>query len=159
MRDIATDITISITVADDKGVTRTLPAIRVKDSGEAKSAFRGGPHGRCTIVKIEQIQVVKADGAYLQIRRELPIDGFHALPLIEEDRTGIKYDPAKGECRCNHDPAYLQREIAARRWVHKYLPDKATGEYVLVCLTCFGSWDHRATDRLIERIMGGTSSP
>ena len=62
------------------------------------------------------------------------------------------YDPVHGDCRCNHDAAYLHQEIAARRWVPEYRTHATSDEYVLACLSCNGLWDHRATDRLIERI-------
>jgi len=40
------------------------------------------------------------------------------------------------------------------RWVHEFRErEKPGGEFVLVCLTCLGAWDHRATDRLIEAIV------
>jgi hypothetical protein len=57
------------------------------------------------------------------------------------------------QCSCNHDAEYLRREIAARRWVHEYRIDDQSGEYVLVCLSCDGLWDHSATDRVIALVM------
>jgi hypothetical protein len=57
------------------------------------------------------------------------------------------------ECKCDHDPAYLEQEIAARRWGHEYRERRDTREVILVCLRCDGLWDHGATDRIIERIM------
>jgi hypothetical protein len=70
----------------------------------------------------------------------------------ERQTIGPVYDPACGECKSDHDPVYLQQEIAAQRWVHEYRKRQGGGEYVLVCLRCDGLWDHRATDRLIESI-------
>jgi hypothetical protein len=70
--------------------------------------------------------------------------------------TSKTYDPAPGECHCNHVIGYLFDEIAAGRWVHEMRETaplqqgQPNGAYVLVCLTCLGAWDHRATDRLIE---------
>jgi hypothetical protein len=58
----------------------------------------------------------------------------------------------KPTCQCNHEAAHLQQEIAAGRPVHEYRIGEDS-EYVLVCLTCLGLWDHSATDRLIEDIM------
>jgi len=69
------------------------------------------------------------------------------------------HPPPYSECKCDHDAAYLEQEIAARRWVHEYRERRDTGEIVLVCLTCDGLWDHRATDRLIERIMRRRAGP
>jgi hypothetical protein len=74
-------------------------------------------------------------------------------------KTSKKPAPEQGEqagavCRCNHKPAYLSQEIAARRWVHEY-QESETGEYELICLTCGCLWDHRATDKLIEWVMKG----
>ncbi len=57
-------------------------------------------------------------------------------------------------CRCDHHPDYLQQEIAAGRYVQEYRTRQSNGEYVLVCRCCNGLWDHRATDRLIEKICG-----
>jgi serine/threonine protein phosphatase PrpC len=56
-------------------------------------------------------------------------------------------------CRCNHLPATLFEEISEGRPVHEYRTNKETGQYELICLTCFGLWDHTATDRLVEMIM------
>jgi len=61
--------------------------------------------------------------------------------------------PAKfSACRCNHDPIFLQTEIAAGRWVHKF-QENEIGEYVLTCLSCGGLWDHAATDGVIANVM------
>jgi hypothetical protein len=54
-------------------------------------------------------------------------------------------------CQCNHLPAYLFQEIAAKRWVHEFRESESG--YVLVCLTCLKPWDHAATDRLIAMVM------
>jgi hypothetical protein len=48
--------------------------------------------------------------------------------------SGKFYDPVRGQCNCNHDAAYLEQEIAAKRWVHEYRESEDTGKYVLVCL-------------------------
>ena len=70
-------------------------------------------------------------------------------------------DPILGVCRCNHDAAWLQQEITAGRSAEEYRKRKVNEdedndgyEYLLVCQTCNGEWDHAATDRLIERIYG-----
>ena len=70
-----------------------------------------------------------------------------------KEASMLIHAPPYSECKCNHDPAWLEQEIAARRWVHEYRERRDTGEVILVCLRCDGLWDHRATDRLIERIM------
>ena len=56
-----------------------------------------------------------------------------------------------------HDAADLHREIAAGP-VQAFRKHKDTGETVLVCLTCGGLWNHKATDRLIERICAASKS-
>jgi hypothetical protein len=61
--------------------------------------------------------------------------------------TTISHD----QCRCNHDAGYLHQEIAAGRYVQEWRK-RADGEYVPICRRCNGLWDHRATDRLIERV-------
>ena len=62
-------------------------------------------------------------------------------------------EPPGAVCQCNHLPAYLFQEIAAKRPVHEFRESKETGQYDLICLTCFGLWDHAATDRLVEMVM------
>jgi hypothetical protein len=70
------------------------------------------------------------------------------------------WNPAAGECRCNHDAGWLFDEIAAGRPAQEYQQreyrdheGKMQREYVLFCRTCWGLWDHKATDRLIDRVM------
>ena len=60
--------------------------------------------------------------------------------------------PPYSECTCGHDPAYLEQEIAAQRWVHEYRERRDTGEVILVCLRCDGCGIMGRPDRLIERI-------
>jgi hypothetical protein len=72
------------------------------------------------------------------------------LNAIEDDEEKIL--PAKySACRCDHDAAQLQQEIAAGRQVHQY-QENERGEYVLICQTCGGLWDHSATDRAFKDV-------
>jgi hypothetical protein len=74
-------------------------------------------------------------------------------PIEAEDfPLGPQYDLADGKCQCDHDAGWLRQEIAARRLVHEYRTNIATGKAVLVCTKCQGLWDHAATDRLMEPI-------
>jgi len=79
------------------------------------------------------------------------------------------------KCNCNHNPGYLQQEIAAGRPVQKFVErggheypvtindggkvEYGTGEYVLICLICGKLWNHETTDWLIETIMAGDEAP
>jgi hypothetical protein len=79
--------------------------------------------------------------------------------------TAIKiWNPAAGECHCNFDAGYLFDEIAAGRPAQEYQQreyrdheGKMQREYVLICRTCSGSWNHTATDWLIDRVINPVS--
>ena len=73
--------------------------------------------------------------------------------ILGKEASVLIHPPRYIECKCHHDPAYLEQEIAARRWVHEYRERRDTREVILVCLRCDGLWEHGATDRIIERIM------
>lgn len=55
-------------------------------------------------------------------------------------------------CTCNHDPQRLKSEIEAGRSLQQYR--EVDGKLGLFCVVCGGPWDHRATDRLIDLIVG-----
>jgi hypothetical protein len=75
--------------------------------------------------------------------------------MIEQEARMLIHRPPYSECKCDHDPAYLLQEIAARRWIHEYRERRDTGEIVLVCLSCFGLWNHRFTDQIIAMVQSG----
>ena len=56
-------------------------------------------------------------------------------------------------CTCNHATEWLIKEIKEGRYPQKFQPD-ATGAYVLICVKCSALWDHGATDRVIDQIVG-----
>jgi hypothetical protein len=70
------------------------------------------------------------------------------LDVEDEKKTALV---ARRQCKCHHTAAWMFEEIK-ERWVHEYRKSEDTGEQVLVCLTCFDLWDHRATDRLMRFI-------
>jgi hypothetical protein len=63
------------------------------------------------------------------------------------------HPPPYTECKCDHGPA--------GRWGHEYRerldpkrdPKLDIKEVILVCLRCDGLWNHKATAKIIERIM------
>jgi hypothetical protein len=79
-------------------------------------------------------------------------DAIRLDVVIEEETPQAKYIA----CRCNHDAAFLQQQIAAGHPVHKF-EENEIGEYVLICLTCEALWDHTATDKVIESVIGKVS--
>jgi hypothetical protein len=52
--------------------------------------------------------------------------------MTEIPKVATSHQP----CRCNHPPEWLEREIAAKRWVHEYRD--VDGKYALICLSCGG---------------------
>ena len=60
-------------------------------------------------------------------------------------------------CGYNHDTRWLFDEIAACRYPQKFQQD-ATGCSELICVKCGGLWDHSATDRVIDYVMGRDKS-
>jgi hypothetical protein len=59
------------------------------------------------------------------------------------------------DCACDHHAADLAQEMQAGRPVHEYRERRDTGEVVLVCLSCFGLWNHRFTDQIIAMVQSG----
>jgi hypothetical protein len=68
----------------------------------------------------------------------------HGMSCVDLREGSTMAHLPRCECKQILDPVWLKQQIEAGHEIHTY---------VLVCTTCGGLWNDKATDRLIEHVM------
>jgi hypothetical protein len=122
----------------------------------ARSPKRKGNHDRNGRLRKQTVPYVfRNENVGLVLARDLCVRGRARDHLqVQALAQQVQFmETAVNVCACNHETERLVSEIASGRYMQKYQQD-ATGCYELICVKCGGQWDHRATDRVIDRVMG-----